>query len=111
MEVLQTSPLATWVRRQRVGSRTGIRRSCPGCLARRHRRGDRLRAGLALLLAALLVLLLPLLQRFHASFGFAPLTDVAFEGPSTCHDATSGREDHPTYPAGSAPPPPHPPPF
>src|SRR5262249_12639764 len=102
MEVLQTSPLATWVRRQSVGLRGNIRPSRSGCRARRPRRPRRRRTGLAaLVLAALLFLLLALLERFHATLSLAPLSDVALEGPSTCHDVTSGGEDRRTYPGVS----------
>src|SRR5213593_3767634 len=91
MEVLQTSPLATWVRRPgnfvpylrvpRVSTRGSGRAS-----ARRSGgwRGWRTGSGLGLFLA-LLFFLLPLLERLHATLRFATLTDVALEGPSPCH--------------------------
>src|SRR5262245_1344120 len=101
MEVLQTSPLATWVRRRCVenacrGLDTDFR-SRP--LSGRAGRHSGLRAALrSLLLLALLFLLLTLFERFHAAFRFAPLTDVALEGPSSSHDVTSGDEEGRTYP-------------
>jgi hypothetical protein len=49
-----------------------------------------------LVFATLLFLLLTLLKRLHAALSLAPLTDVALEGPSTCHDVTSGDEDRRT---------------
>src|SRR5215510_3454867 len=99
MEVLQTSPLATWVRRRCSRSRPSIARSRPRCLARGTPGGRNLAARLGgLVLATLLFLLLALLERLHATLRFAPLTDVALEGPSTCHDVTSGGEERRTYP-------------
>ena len=85
---MQTSPLATWVRRLDRASRLlpcpppGVRR-----LAASRGGSGRAAAGAGLLRfrPSLLFLALTLLERLHASLGFASFADVALEGASSCH--------------------------
>src|SRR5262249_29697964 len=68
--------------------------SLPSAGSRSARRASRRRRRVArgglVRLSPLLFLLLALLQRLHATRGLAAFTDVALEGPSTCHAIISG---------------------
>src|SRR5262249_21077196 len=98
MEVLQTSPLATWVRRRtdRItywrATRVSTRRTAASARNRASARcaGGRLARGGRL--GRLPALLLPLLERLHRRLGFTPFAHVAFEGTAACHEITSRAE-------------------
>src|SRR5436190_22386485 len=103
MEVLQTSPLTTWVRRratdQILTRRWGVNATSANASRRRGRcersargaRGRRSGGRLVCRLLPLLFLLLPLLECLHSALRLAPLAHVAFECTATSHGITSRR--------------------
>src|SRR5262245_33357911 len=92
MEVLQTSPLATWVRRHagrgphtRNGGSLPVSTRAAGRDRARGRSAERLLGRLL----ALLLFLLAFLERLHATLGLATLAHIALERSTAGHVVTS----------------------